>query len=121
MTTSAWVRGSLLLALTFAGGVAMGVAYDRRRQPSHDSTSGSSQHILRHLSEELALDSAQQKAVAAIFARRQRAVDSTWHTLQPQVRATLDSTLQDIVGVLRPDQLEKYRRMIASRHPGALR
>jgi hypothetical protein len=75
---------------------------------------------MRHLTRQLALDSAQQQAIAGIFARRQVAVDSTWHALQPHVRAVMDSTLRDIVAVLRPDQVTKYRRMVETRHPGAL-
>ena len=76
---------------------------------------------MHRLKDELGLDSAQEKAIAAILARRQGAVDSTWHVLQPHVRATLDSTLREIVGVLRPDQAAKYRKMVETMHPGTLR
>ena len=78
-------------------------------------------HLTRRLKEELALDPAQEQAIAAILARRQGAVDSTWHAMQPHVHATLDSTLREILGVLRPDQSAKYRKMVESMHHGTLR
>jgi hypothetical protein len=114
----AWVKGTLLLAATLTTGVVIGVAYERRRMPTHEAAG--THHVMHRLNNELGLDSAQQKAIAAIFARRQGAVDSTWHTLQPHVRAALDSTLREIVDVLRPEQAAKYRKMVEARHPGTL-
>ena len=119
MMMPAWVKGTLLLAVTFAAGIAVGVAVERRRAPRHEPAS-MQQHMVGRLTKELQLDSAQQEAVAAILARRQGAVDSSWHALQPHVRATLDSTMRDIFAVLRPDQADKYRKMVQTRHPGAL-
>ena len=112
MTVPAWVKGTLLLAVTLTTGVVIGASYERRRTPPHDAVRMDSHHVLQHLKDELGLDSAQQQAIAAILARRQATVDSTWHTMQPHVHATLDSTLQEIVAVLRPDQAAKYRTMI---------
>jgi hypothetical protein len=113
------VKGTLLLAVTLSTGVVIGVGYERRRAPAHEAAG--MHHLVSRLTDELRLDSAQQEAIAAILARRQGTVDSTWHTLRPHVRATLDSTLREIVGVLRPDQMAKYRRMVETAHPGALR
>ena len=76
--------------------------------------------MLRHLTDQLGLDSAQQTAVALILARRQGTVDSTWHALQPHVRATMDSTLREILDVLRPEQAAKYRKLVETMHPEAL-
>ena len=120
MTVPAWVRGALLLAVTLSAGIAIGIGYERRRAPSHDPSRMSAHLLLHRLAGDLGLDSAQHQAIAAIFARRQGAVDSTWHVMQPRVRATLDSTLREIVGVLRPDQAAKYRRMMEVLHPGLL-
>ncbi len=120
MSAPAWARGMALLVVTFAAGVAVGVGYQRRRAPTHASAAGMAHHMMRRLSDELALDSAQRLAVEAILARRQATVDSTWHTLRPRVHAALDSTLREISGVLRPDQLAAYRRMVAGVHPEAL-
>ena len=115
----AWAKGTLMLVVTLAAGVVIGVAYERSRAPRHDMTA--THHMMQRLTDELWLDSAQQKAIAAIFARRQATVDSTWHALQPHVRAAMDSTLREISEVLRPDQAAKYRKMVETRHPGTLR
>jgi hypothetical protein len=121
VTIPVWVKGTLLLAVTLAAGVVIGVGYERRRAPAHDPAVMDSHHVMQRLRHHLGLDSAQQQAIAAILARRQGTVDSTWHAMQPHVRATLDSTLQEIVGVLRPDQVAKYRKMVEAMHPGMVR
>jgi hypothetical protein len=112
------VKGTLVLAATLATGVIIGVGYERHRAPSH--AMAGSHHVMQHLTDELHLDTAQQHAIAAIFARRQGLVDSTWHAVQPHVRAMLDSTHREIVDVLRPDQLAKYRKIVERAHPGTL-
>lgn len=121
MTAPAWVKGTFVLAATLAAGVAIGVGYERHRAPARHAAGMTAHHVMRRLGHDLGLDSAQHHAIAAIFARRQVAVDSTWHAMQPHVRATLDATLEEIVGVLRPDQVAKYRTMIEAMHPGTRR
>ncbi len=117
----AWVKGALLLAATLTAGVVIGVSYERQRAASHEAPEISSHDVLHHFTRELGLDSAQQWAIAAVFARRQGAVDSTWHALRPHVREMLDSAHQEIVRVLRPDQAAKFRTMVEARHPRAAR
>ena len=119
MTLPVWAKGSLLLAITLVTGVAIGVGYERRRVSDHDAPG--SHHMLDRLTNRLELDSAQQATIGAILSRRQGSVDSTWHALQPHVRATMDSTLQEIGRVLRPEQVTKYRQMLEKQHPGAVR
>lgn len=118
MKIPAWLKGTVLLALTLSAGVAIGIGYERRRMPSHEASD--SHYMLEGLKQRLDLDSTQVAAISAILARRQGVVDSTWHVLQPHVRATMDSTLREIMGVLRPDQAAKYREMVGKRHPQAL-
>jgi len=119
LTLPTWLKGALLLAGTLTAGVIIGVGYERRRAPTHEASGV--HHLMPRLKSELELDSAQEKAIAAIFARRQGAVDSTWHAVQPHVHAILDSTLLEIMDVLRPDQAVKFRKMVETRHPGTLR
>ena len=121
MTARARAKGMLLFAVTFAAGVVSGAEYERRTTPSHDAARVGSHHVMQRLKDDLALDSVQERAIAAILARRQGMVDSTWHAMQPHVHATLDSTLQEIVEVLRPDQAAKYRKMVEAKHPGTMR
>ena len=126
MTVPAWTKGVLLLAVTFAAGAASGVRYERRREPTHDAAGMHSDqqlhsdHMMQRFTQDLGLDSVQQQAVAAIFTRHQQVIDSTWHAVQPHVHATLDSTLREIAGVLRPGQAAKFRSMIETRHQGSL-
>src|SRR5262245_59950579 len=115
-----WVKGVLVLVITLSAGVALGITYERRRPMDHNAGPMDSRHVVEHLERELELDSTQQRAIAAIFARHQRSIDSTWHTMQPHVHAALDSTLSEVTGVLRPDQLARYRRLVRERHQGTL-
>ncbi len=116
-----WLKGALLLTLSFAAGVVLGAGYERHHGRGHDAMAFSPHEVLEHFSHELSLDSAQVQAVTAILTRRQSQVDSAWHSMQPHISATLDSTLREILTVLRPDQAEKYRKMIGEMHPHALR
>lgn len=117
MTLPAWAKGALLLAITLSAGIAIGVGYERRRAPAHEASAVQSHDILHRITHELELDSAQREAIDAILARRQGTVDSTWHVMRPHVRATLDSTLDEIAALLRSDQVARYREMIEARHP----
>ena len=120
MRTPAWVSATILLAITLIAGVAIGMSYERRRLSEHQVGDGHSGHMMEHLARELALDSSQRDTVMKIFAHRQHAIDSAWNAVQPYVHATIDSTLREIAGVLRPDQVARYRRMIDERHPGTV-
>lgn len=113
----AWLKGALVLAITLAAGMAIGVGYERRRAPVHRTSGMESHDVLHRITHELELDSTQRAAIASILARRQGTVDSTWHAMRPHVRATLDSTLDEIVAILRPDQVARYREMVEARHP----
>lgn len=121
MRVPGWVKGTLLLAVTLAVGFGLGVAYERDRPSAHDVAGMGAHDVMHHFTRVLDLDSEQQSAIALILARRQAEVDSTWHTVQPHVRATLDSTLQEMAGVLRPDQLAKFRQMMEVAHPAGHR
>ena len=115
-----WLRGVLVLALTFAAGAAAGVGYDRhvssaRRMPTMDAA-----RALQHMRLLLGLDSAQAAAIATILAHHQHAVDSSWRAMQPEVRANLDSTLREIMAVLKPEQVQPFREMVHVMHPGML-
>ena len=117
MSLPAWLKGTSLLVITLGAGIALGVSYERRRSSSHEGAGP--RHLMSRLHDELHLDSQQHQAIADILARRQSALDSTWHVLQPHVRAALDSTHQEIVQVLRPEQAVRYRRISEAMHPGS--
>jgi hypothetical protein len=115
MKVSAWVKGTALLVITFATGVAVGMMHERRQEPP--ASVAADAHAVRHrLAQELNLDPAQLQAISEILARRQADVDATWDAIRPHMRAALDSTSQEIIAVLRPDQADKYRKMIGRVH-----
>lgn len=114
--TRGWLRGALILAVTFAAGTMAGIAYDRHhaapamRMPN-------AQQLVQHLKDQLSLDSAQERQVAGIMAHHQYTVDSAWRAIQPHVGVALDSMIGDVMAVLRPDQTEKFQRLIRQMHP----
>jgi hypothetical protein len=117
-----WIKGSILFVLTAAAGMLIGIAWERHHgAPPHPPPPAGPHVVMHRLGHDLQLDSAQQVAIAAILQRRQGAVDSTWRTMHPHMRATLDTTIQEILGVLRPDQATTYRAMVEVMHPGVLR
>jgi hypothetical protein len=115
------LRGMLLLAVTFASGVALGVAFERRQALPNGAPGLKAHDALHRLNGELNLDSSQHKAITEILARHQKDVDTTWHAMQPHVRATLDSTHQEILDILRPEQAVKFRKMMETMHPAGHR
>jgi hypothetical protein len=113
---AAWMKGSVLLAVAFASGIAVGTTYERRLRLSLPPATAEAHDAIQHLARILDLDAGQQRSVAAILSRRQFEVDAAWHAMQPHMRATLDSTSAEIIAVLRPDQAAKYREMIEAAH-----
>lgn len=122
MRIPGWVTGALVLVATLGAGVILGTHLERRRHPGMSIVTGAEagQVLRRHLLEGLALDSGQSRAVGAVLERHQASVDSAWRSLHPRVRATLDSSLREVAALLRPDQLERFRKMLGTRHPGIL-
>lgn len=117
MSVPAWARGSLLLALTFVAGLAIGAGYERRHLGQPATVSVEAHDVMQRLTGNLDLDSTQQQAIAAVLARHQSEVDSTWHAMQPHLRADLDSMQQEIGALLRPDQLRRFQDMLRGAHP----
>ena len=117
MKLDAWMKGSVLLVVVFASGIAVGTTYGRLRSRSQEVASAEAHDALHHLARDLELDPEQQRAIAAILNRRQSDVDAAWQAMQPHVRATLNSASDEIVAVLRPEQAVKYRKMVEMAHP----
>ena len=120
MIVPVWLRGTIVLGLTLGAGIAIGIAFESRHSYVHPEMTAHADQMVDHFTRELHLDSAQKADVAAIFARRQRTIDSTWRAVQPHVHATVDSTLREMAHVLRPDQLATFERLIGARHPRSI-
>jgi hypothetical protein len=117
MRLPTWAKGSLLLTVTLAAGVLIGIAYERQRTVRHEPMDATAHDVMHRLARDLDLSEAQQTAIAQILAGRQSVVDSTWHEMQPHVRAALVSAEQEILAVLTPEQVTKYRAMTSGAHP----
>jgi hypothetical protein len=120
MRMPAWLKGSLVLAVTLCAGVVIGVSYERWHTAHRPIRGLGPAHLINRLQHQLDLDSAQRAKISAILARHQAEVDSTWRVLQPHVRANIQSSLREITTVLRPDQAAKYRDIVEAMHPGTL-
>ena len=115
-----WVALVLLLLVTLSAGFGLGLLYARHTVEVRVLPAINLSHLMHRLEHQLDLDSAQSAQIAVILARRQVAIDSLWGTLRPTVRGALDTTLIEMIAVLREDQKAKLRGMIAEMHPGVL-
>lgn len=117
MTIPAFIKGGVILVATFVAGLAAGVVVERSGGSRHAGISLDAHDPMHRLTADLSLDADQQRAIAAILANHQKDVDAAWHAVQPHARSTMDSACQAIEKILRPDQLERFRKMISARHP----
>lgn len=116
--TPAWVRGSMLLAAVLVVGMVIGFEFGRNRpstvaRPRHAMDSAT---MMQTFDRDLELDSAQHARIAAVLGRRQAGIDSAWRTLQPNVRAAMDSTQMEIIGILRTDQRDRFLALLRGSH-----
>jgi len=115
-----WIALVLLLLVTLAAGFGLGLLHARMHTEVRVLPAIDLRHLMHRLEHQLDLDSAQSAQIAVILARRQVVIDSLWGTLRPTVRGALDTTLIEMIAVLRDDQKAKMRGMIAELHPGVL-
>ena len=115
-----WLGLVLLLLLTLGAGFGLGILYSRLHTEVKVLPAIELRHLMHRLEHQLELDSAQSAQIAAILERRQVVIDSLWGNLRPLVRGALDTTLIEMIAVLRDDQKAKLRGMIAEMHPGVL-
>lgn len=121
MTVPVWLKGATILCFTLCAGVLVGMAIERHHSPVRVVSRMDSHHVMHALRHELDLDSAQHERIVATLGHHQQALDSSWHTMQPHIRATLDTALREILAVLRPEQRERYLQLVNGVHPGLLR
>ena len=116
-TVPTWLRGTMLLIGTLIVGVAIGILATRM-SPSGQPHAMDTEALMRTLTRDLALDSAQRRAIVRVFDRHQAAIDSAWRKVQPSVRAAIDSSQMEIVQVLNADQRAKFLTLLRRAHPG---
>jgi hypothetical protein len=113
-------RAGALLALlaVLVLGAAAGVAGDRAWMASRDSNVASTETLITAMREHVGIDTLQERQVRAVLARHQRAVDSAWGQVRPNVHAAINAAQMDIAILLRGDQRERYMKWIQSVHRG---
>lgn len=113
-----WVRGSLVLLLTFGTGAAVGFAAGRRQPAAMPANAMEPAVLLRTFDRELSLDSSQHERIARVLSSHQRVIDSAWMAVRPVVRSAVDSAQDEIVAILTADQKIKYHQLLRAAHPG---
>lgn len=71
--------------------------------------------IVRRLSHELNLDTAQSAQLRVIVKETYAEIRNVRKQIRPQIEDILESSQNRVRAILRPDQLEKYEKIIAER------
>jgi hypothetical protein len=71
--------------------------------------------IVRRLSHQLNLDTAQVAQLRAIVEETYAGIKSVRKQIRPQIEEILESSQNRVRAILRPDQREKYEKIIAER------
>jgi ATP-dependent 26S proteasome regulatory subunit len=111
------VKAFIVLLAVLAAGIVLGRTYERRTVERASASPMNPDNVMRVLEAQLALDSVQRVTIKAILTRRQSAIDAAWRTIQPGVRAAVDSSQMEIVDVLRPEQRTKFLTLLRTSHP----
>jgi hypothetical protein len=120
-------QATLLLAVVFGTGVAVGAAIDHSRPPAPapappPPAQGRPGRLPPYL-EQMDLTQDQHAKIKAILDAQRPKVDTVMNTVLPRLRALSDSTFAQIRGVLTPDQQVQFdrdrpRRDLAPGMPG---
>jgi Spy/CpxP family protein refolding chaperone len=131
MLAGSRLRVGLVLAVTFAAGMAGGVALDRRvlGAPAHqvegrrtaraDSAErGERSHtpVIEQFATELKLTDQQRSEIETILDHYTEQLRAMRREVRPRYSAIMDSTLTRIEGVLTPQQVEQYRALLRQRY-----
>jgi Spy/CpxP family protein refolding chaperone len=134
MLAGSRLRVGLVLAVTFAAGLAGGVALDRRvlatpsrhaeaRHGARADSADSAGHadrghtpVIERFATELKLTDQQRSEIETILDHYRTQLRSMWQDVRPRYSAIMDSTRTRIEGVLTPDQVRQYRTLLRQRY-----
>lgn len=108
----------VLLAITFAGGVVIGVAGDRMlllrdgRVLPREGMQVATSRIVRAMDRELDLTQEQRQKIEAILEGRKARIGTIWAGVRPAVREEIDRSNDEIAAQLTPEQEEAFRRIL---------
>ena len=100
----------------FAGGLVVGrIVAKRAARAAQGGTIFTAEEIAHHLGRRLDLDAQQREQVLHIVADTQSEISAVRREAEPKVRATIRDAVYKVRGVLRPEQREKFDRLVAAR------
>ncbi|MDP2479784.1 MAG: hypothetical protein Q8W51_08035 [Candidatus Palauibacterales bacterium] len=131
MLAGSRLRVGLVLGVTFAAGLAGGVALDRRvlaapgihavgrrGERADSAVRGERGHtpVIEQFATELKLTDQQRSEIETILDHYRMQVRSMWQDFRPRYGAMMDSARTRIEGVLTPDQVQQYRALLRQRY-----
>lgn len=110
-------QASLLLAIVFGAGVAVGIAFDRASAPA---PMAARRGPLPPYLEDLGLTPEQHAKIKAILDAQKPKVDTVWDGVFPKLHVISDWTFMQIRGVLTPEQRRQFdaERPVRALAPG---
>jgi Spy/CpxP family protein refolding chaperone len=125
------LRVGLVLALTFAAGIAGGIAIDRRvlAAPGGRATERGMARleggpregrghtpVIERFATDLGLTPEQRTEIETILDHYRLSMRAVWQDFRPHYGAIMDSTRTRIEQVLTPQQVEQYRALLRQRY-----
>lgn len=116
------IRVGIVLGLTFAAGLAGGVALDRRvLDRPHASERRSDRDrgpVIERFASQLDLTQDQRTRIETILDHYRARMKAMWQDVHPRYSAIVDSARSEIETVLTPDQVEQYRSLLRQEYRG---
>ncbi|HKK07800.1 MAG TPA: hypothetical protein VKA44_02840 [Gemmatimonadota bacterium] len=110
------MRVGLVLGLTFAAGLAGGVALDRRvLDGGHAAARRAARDrgpVIERFASDLGLTAAQRDSIETILDHYRARMKAIWQDVHPRYSAIVDSARNEIETVLTPDQVQQYRALL---------
>ena len=104
-----------VLGMTTGAFLTGAVATRRLHRVLHGQTAFTAEEITRRLSRQLRLDATQREQMLPLVQAAQVQITDARSQCQPKVLAALDDFYAKARVVLRPDQLEKFDKLVADR------
>jgi hypothetical protein len=104
-----------VLGMTAGAFLTSAAAARRLHRVLHGQTAFTAEEITRRLSRQLSLDAAQRQQMLPLVQAAQAQITDARTQCQPKVLAALDDFDAKARVVLRPDQVEKFDKLVAER------
>jgi len=102
-----------LLGMTTGAFLTGAAGAKRLQRVLHGQTAFTAEEITRRLSRQLRLDASQREQLLGIVQASQAQITEARTACQPKVRAALDDFYTKARVIMRPDQLERYDKVVA--------